>query len=150
MARSFWDRIAAQTKGDKEHLRRHGLDKPLRRRLPGERRTGHDWQEIDRQVLYLLSHYDDLPPSVAARRATHLLAHFMTGDRAPTGDIVYLFGQILKVASTPFKYQKKPAALEYAINYLRENPDASNIQIAGAVGVHKTTVGHWKEKGLLK
>lgn len=150
MASSFWDRIAAQQKGDKETLRQHGLDKPLRRRLPGEQRTGYDWQEIDRQVLYLLSHYDELPPAVAARRATELLAHFMTGGRAPTGDIVYLFGQILKVASTPIKYQKKLIALEDATNYLRENPDASNIQIADAVGVHKTTVGRWKKIGHLK
>ena len=107
MARSFWDRIASQQKGDKEPLRRHGLDKPLRRRLPGKQRTDHDWQEIDRQVLYLLSHYDELPPAVAARRATELLAHFMTGGRPPSGDIVHLFGQILKVASTPIKYQKR-------------------------------------------
>ena len=143
MASSFWDRIAAQQRGDKEPLRQHGLDKPLRRRLP-------DWQEIDRQVLYLLNHYDELPPAVAARRATELLAHFKTGGRAPTGDIVYLFGQILKAASTPIKYQKKLTALEHATNYLRENPDASNIQIADAVGVHKTTVGRWKNMGLLK
>ena len=150
MARSFWDRIAAQQKGDKESLRQHGLDKPLRRRLLGKQRTGHDWQEIDRQVLYLLIHYDELPPAVAARRATQLLAHFMTGDRAPSGDIVFLFGQILNVASTPFKYQKKLIELEHATNYLREQPDSSNIQIAAAVGVHKTTVGRWKKMGLLK
>ena len=82
--------------------------------------------------------------------ATEILAHFMTGDRAPSGDIVYLFGQILKVASTPIKYQKRLIELEHATNYLREHPDASNIQIADAVGVHKTTVGRWKKMGRLK
>ena len=149
MARTFWDHVTAQQQGDRPFLRPHGLDKPLRRRLPGEPRTGHDWQEIDRQVAYLIEHHQELPRGVAVRRATELMSHFMTGERPPTPKLVLLMGRLLQVESIPIKYAKKPAHLLDAIEYQRNKPEASNGEIAKAVDVNKSTVGRWREKNYL-
>ena len=146
MVRTFWDHITAQQEGDRPILRAHGLDKPLRRRLPGEARTGFDWREIDRQIDYLIEHHKDLPRSVAVRRAGQLLGSFAAGKRPPTPGLVLLMGRLLKVESTPIKYAKKPTALIAAVVFLRTKPDASNGEVARAVDVDKATVGRWRKK----
>jgi hypothetical protein len=148
MDKSFWKRITAQQEGDRPILRAHGLDKPLRRRLPGETRTGHDWQEIDRQIGYLIEHHTDtaLSGGVAARRASELLAHFAHGRRPPPTGLVFLIGRLLKVESIPIKYAKKPATLLDAVEYRRANPEASNIKIAREVGANRSTIGRWFKK----
>jgi hypothetical protein len=150
VARTLWDHVEAQQQGDKAFLRNHGLDKPLRRRLPGASRTGHDWQEIDRQIAYLVDHHEELPRGVAVRRATELLAHFKTGERAPSSKIVLLMGRLLKVESIPIKYAKEPSKLLDAVEYARFRPKASNGEIARYVDVHKSTVGRWRRKGYFK
>jgi len=148
MDRNFWNRITAQQEGDRPILRAHGLDKPLRRRLPGQARTGHDWQEIDRQVDYLIEHHNDtgLSGGVASRRAGQLLGSFATGKRPPTRQLVLLIGRLLKVETIPIKYAKKPATLLDAVEYLQTNPKASKSEIARAVGVNKSTPGRWFKK----
>ena len=146
MDRNFWNRITAQQEGDREILRAHGLDKPLRRRLPGEARTGFDWREIDRQIDYLIEHHKDLPRSVAVRRAVQRLGSFAAGKRPPPSSLALLIGRLLKVEAIPIKYMKKPATLLDAVEYLRTNPEASKGEIAREVGGHKSTVGRWSKK----
>ncbi len=148
MDRNFWNRITAQQEGDRPILRAHGLDKPLRRRLPGEARTGFDWREIDRQIDYLIEHHKEagLSGGVDSRRAGQLLGSFAAGKRPPPSSLALLIGRLLKVETIPIKYAKKPATLLDAVEYLRTNPEASKGEIAKAVGVHKSTVGRWFKK----
>ena len=129
---------------DQKYLTSHGLDRPLKIRF-----DKYDWTEIERQVRYLLQHHTEIPKSVATRRAGFLLAHYMSGREPPSPDIVLLVGTLLEVSAYPIKYAKKPASRIHAQAYLKENPKASNGEIARVVGVNKSTVGRWRRDGHL-
>lgn len=149
---SFWDLIEAQQEGDKPSLAQHGLDRPYRG--PGIRHgrwSNHAviWDEIERQTKYLIDHWRELRPSVAARRAGLILGLYMSEKEPPSPGIVFLVGQIMGASLTPLKYAKKPQAIMLAAEYIRRHPEASNAEVALHVGVAKPTVGRWRKDGHL-
>lgn len=76
----------------------------------------------------------ELPPPVELVRLLQLL---LQQNKMPRG----AFKRLSKGKVTP--------RMEKAREYLRENPSAKPAQIAAAVGVNRSTVGRWIEKGFL-
>ncbi len=145
-----WDDIARWRSQDKAALKRHGLDKPLKRRKPElGGRTGNDWREIERQIRYISVHWMEMPKGVFARQACYILNHFIVAQVPPTDQLGYMFEQILGARNDPVKGAKKPLALISARDYIEENPSATNADIAREVGVHPSAVGRWKKRDLL-
>ena len=140
----FWNRIDLQIGADEDELKKHGLDKRL------SLRGGHpDFEEMERQIDYMLANHREIARTTANRHACALLASYTRRQNAPPPKLTLLFGQLLEVDRFQVKYAKKAGKIVHAKAYQRDNPDATDAEISRVVSVHRSSVGRWRSKGLL-
>ena len=140
----FWNRIDLQIGADQDELKKHGLDKRLW--LSG---SYPDLEEVERQIDYMLANFGKIAPTTANRHACALLTCYVRGQKAPLANLTLLFGQLLDVDRFQVKYAKKAGKIVHAKAYLHDNPHATDADISRAVGVHRSSVGRWRSKGLI-
>ncbi len=89
--------VDIQEHADAAVLKKHGLDRPLRPQKFG----GYDWVEIERQITYLIEHYDTMPRTTIRRRAVELLGCYQAKGEPLPGNMALLFGTLLDVSRVP-------------------------------------------------
>jgi len=133
-------------------LKEHGLDRPLW--FVSSIPLVPNMNEIHRQINYIQENINTiktLPLATAKNRTLQLL--FCCGysnetERIPPS-IITLLGQLLEVDRYQVKYANKGFEIMKAKVYKAKTPGASVIDIANHVGVNRSTIYSWIEKGKL-
>jgi hypothetical protein len=140
-------------KADERFAKKYGLT-PLRELLV--RPLQYRWDLIERDLEILLSRRSylpgkskgNLPNAEVNYRAVTYLSCYTVGKRIPPQELLLLIGKQLGIKNFGIRGSKQDALAEANARRLAD-PTISNIKLAKAVGVDKSTVGLWVKRGLL-